>query len=108
MICRMWKATAATLEQALEYQGVALGTIIPEIEARNIHGFRQIDMLRYLLPDGTYQFVTLMWFDDEDSVRLFSGTDDEVSYLPSEITSVLSQYDERVMHYEVIARRPQE
>ena len=51
--------------------------------------------------------MTLMWFDDLDAVKRFTGEDYERSHVPSEARGVLARFDERAAHYEVLDRRPQ-
>jgi antibiotic biosynthesis monooxygenase (ABM) superfamily enzyme len=105
MICRIWNGWT-TVANAAAYEAVVRTQVIPEIEARRIPGFRQIDLLRRELPDEV-QFTTLMWFDDHTSVRTFIGEDYNRSHVPSAARAVLSRYDERVSHFEVLDRRLQ-
>jgi heme-degrading monooxygenase HmoA len=106
MICRAWRAEA-TIELADSYQQVALTKVIPSIEARNIPGFLHIDMLRRPVSKDRIEFMTLMWFDSEESIKAFVGADSEASYLPADITAVLARYDLRASHFEVVQQRPQ-
>jgi heme-degrading monooxygenase HmoA len=89
------------------YQNVALNKVIPSIEARKIPGFIHIDVLRRTLSEDKVEFTTLMWFDSVESIKAFAGDDAEASYLPTDITEVLSRYDHRAAHFEVVAQRPQ-
>jgi hypothetical protein len=57
--------------------------------------------------DDEVEFVTLMWFDDVDSIRAFVGGDYEVSHVPPAARAVLARHDERSAHYEVLDRRSQ-
>jgi heme-degrading monooxygenase HmoA len=105
MICRIWRGwTTAT--NADTYESVVRGEVIPGIEALRIAGFRHIDLMRRELDDGV-EFVTLMWFDDIDSIKAFVGDDYEVSHVPSAARAVLARFDERSAHYEVLDRRRQ-
>ena len=79
----------------------------PAIEKRRIPGFLSIDLMRRILPDGGSEFATLMWFTDLDSIRAFTGEDYAKSHVPSNARAVLSSFDERADHYEVIDRRAQ-
>lgn len=105
MICRVWHGWA-TRENAGTYEAIVRGEVIPAIEARNIPGFRHIDLLRREVGDEV-DFTTMMWFDSLDSVRAFMGEDYSVSHVPSAARAVLSRFDERASHYQVIERRPQ-
>ncbi len=105
MICRVWRGWTMT-DNAAAYQNLLRGTIIPGIEARNIAGFRHIDMMRRDVEDEV-EFATIMWFDDLCAVKAFVGADHEVAHVPAAARAVLSRYDERVAHYQVFERREQ-
>jgi heme-degrading monooxygenase HmoA len=105
MICRIWRGWT-TPENASAYEAIVRGEVIPEIEARRIPGFRAIDLLRRQAQDEV-EFATIMWFDDLDSVRAFVGEEYEVAHVPEHARAVLTRFDERSAHYEVIDRRRQ-
>ena len=93
-------------DNADAYERIVRGEVIPAIEARGIPGFRHIDLMkRDLGPE--VEFQTLMWFDSLDSIIAFVGEDYAVSHVPEAARAVLSRFDERAAHYEVIDRRPQ-
>jgi hypothetical protein len=63
-------------------------------------GFREIQLFRRDL--GTeVEFVTVMWFDTLDAVRVFAGQDYEVAVVPPKARAILAHFDERSQHYEV-------
>lgn len=105
MICRLWRGWT-TPANAAAYEAVVRGMVIPGIEAREIAGFRHIDLMRRDLDDEV-EFATIMWFDDIASIRAFVGDDYEVSHVPAAAQAVLSRFDARAAHYEVLDRRPQ-
>jgi len=105
MICRIWRGWT-TPENAPPYEAIVRGEVIPEIEARRIPGFRSLDLMRRSTQDGV-EFATIMWFDDLDAVVAFVGEDYEVAHVPERARAVLSRFDERSAHYEVIDRRRQ-
>lgn len=105
MICRIWRGWTVP-ENATAYESVVRGEVIPGIEAMQIPGFRHIDLMRRDL--GTeVEFMTVMWFDDIDSVKSFMGEDYSASHVPAAARAMLARHDERSDHYEVIDRRPQ-
>lgn len=104
-VCRQWRGWTTTAN-ADAYERVVRGQIIPGIEARNIAGFRHIDLMRRDLDDEV-EFQTLMWFDDLAAIIDFVGQDYAVSHVPVAAREVLSRYDERATHFDVIDRRPQ-
>ena len=105
MICRLWRGWT-TPANARAYEDVVRNQVIPAIEARRIPGFLHIDLMRRET-DGEVEFQTLMWFRDLDSIRAFVGEDYEVSHVPEPARAVLSRFDARAAHFEVIDRRAQ-
>ncbi|MDQ3140132.1 MAG: antibiotic biosynthesis monooxygenase [Pseudomonadota bacterium] len=105
MICRYWRGWTTPANAAV-YEGIVRGQVIPGIEARRIPGFRHIDLMRRDLGEEV-EFATLMWFDDLESIRAFVGEDYAVSHVPAAAKAVLSRFDERAAHYEVLDRREQ-
>ena len=105
MICRLWRGWT-TSENADAYERIVRGEVIPGIEARQIPGFHHIDLMKRDLGDEV-EFQTLMWFDSLDAIKAFVGEDYSVSHVPPQARAVLSRFDERAVHYEVIDRREQ-
>jgi heme-degrading monooxygenase HmoA len=107
MICRLWRGWT-TQENAPAYTAIVRGEVIPGIEARRIPGFRRIDLLRREIPgEDRVEFTTLMWFDDLDSIRHFTGADYDVAHVPPAARAVLSSFDSRAAHFDVLDRRDQ-
>ena len=67
MICRLWRGWT-TRENADAYERIVRGEVIPGIEAREISGFRHIDLMKTDLGDE-FEFVTLMWFEASTQSR---------------------------------------
>ena len=105
-ICRVWRGWT-THENAAEYEQLLRGTIVPGIEGRAIAGFRQIDVMRRPLADSV-EFATIMWFDDVDAIKAFVGEDYEAAHVPASARAVLTRFDERAIHYEIVERREQD
>jgi len=105
MICRLWRGWT-TAENADAYERIVRTSVIPEIEARAIPGFRHIDLMKRDLGEEV-EFQTLMWFDSLDAIKAFVGEDYEVSHVPEGARAVLERFDGRAAHYQVIDRRQQ-
>ena len=105
MICRLWRGWT-TPANAGAYERIVRGEVIPAIEAQRIAGFLHIDLMRREAGDEI-EFQTLMWFESLDSIRVFMGEDYAVSHVPEAARAVLSRFDARAVHFEVIERRPQ-
>ena len=104
-VCRLWRGWT-TPENADAYERIVRGDVIPVIEARHIPGFRDIDLMKRDLGDEV-EFQTLMWFDSLDAIKAFMGEDYGVSHVPAAAKAVLSRFDERAAHFEVLDRREQ-
>jgi heme-degrading monooxygenase HmoA len=99
MISRIWHGWT-TAENADKYEALLKDEIFEGIKARNIRGFREIQLLRR--PIGTeIEFVTVMEFDSLNAVREFAGEDYEVAVVPPRARAVLSRFDARSQHYEI-------
>ena len=104
-VCRLWRGWT-TSENADEYERIVRGEVIPGIEARRIPGFRHIDLMKRDL-GGEVEFQTLMWFESLDAIKDFMGEDYSVSHVPAAAQAVLSRFDDRAAHFEVLDRRAQ-
>lgn len=103
MICRVWHGWT-TLANADPYERLLRSEVFAGIVARNIAGFRGIDLLRRSVSDSV-EFMTIMWFDSLDAVREFAGTDYEIAVVPPPAQALLQRYDARSAHYDVRERR---
>ena len=101
MISRVWhgwtsKANADTYEALLKSE------IFTGIQKREIPGYRGIQLLRRTTGEEV-EFVTVMWFDQLEAVRIFAGEDYEAAVVPASARKVLAHFDARSQHYEVKA-----
>ncbi len=99
MLARLWHGWT-TPENADAYESLLRSEVLPGIESR-IDGFRGVYLLRNE-SGGEVEFVTVTLWDSLDAVREFAGADYEVAVVPPEAQRVLSHYDERSVHYEVL------
>jgi hypothetical protein len=82
--------------------------VIPEmIEARSIRGFRHIDLMRRDLGRRDRVRDHHVVRQPRMRSRPLSAEDAEVSHVPPAARAVLSRFDERAAHYDVLDRRPQ-
>ncbi len=103
MIGRIWHGWA-TFENADAYETLLKEEIFIGIQERQIAGFEGIQLFRREMEDEV-EFVTIMWFDSLESVRIFAGEDYEVAVVPPKARALLSRYDARSQHYQVKARQ---
>ncbi len=100
MISRIWHGWT-TRENADAYETLLRTEIFRGIAQRSIRGYRGIHLLRRDVDDGV-KFVTIMWFDSLDAVRAFAGDDYEVAVVPPKARQLLSRFDARSSHYQVV------
>jgi hypothetical protein len=99
MISRIWHGWTAP-ENADRYETLLKSEIFPGILARNIAGFRRIDLLRRAL-EGEVEFITVMLFDSWEAVKEFAGDHMDHAVVPPKARAVLARFDDRSQHYEV-------
>ncbi len=103
MISRIWHGWTSP-ENADAYEALLKEEIFVGIGDRQIPGYRGIHLLRRDVGDEV-EFVTVMWFDSLDAVRVFAGEDYEVAVVPAKARALLAHFDARSQHYEVRAER---
>ena len=102
MIGRIWHGYT-TPDNADTYENLLKEEIFIGIRNRRIPGFQEIQLLRRNL-GAEVEFITIMWFEDLESVRAFAGEDYEAAVVPPKARAVLSRFDERSQHYEIRER----
>jgi antibiotic biosynthesis monooxygenase (ABM) superfamily enzyme len=100
---RVWHGWT-TPENADAYQQLLHDEIFPGIEAKNIPGYRSIELFRRDL-DEEVEFVTIMTFDSLQNVIDFQGEDYTRCYVPGAAQKVLKRWDQVSAHYEAIESR---
>jgi hypothetical protein len=99
MITRIWHGYT-TFENADPYENLLKTEIFTGISSRNIAGYKGIQLLRRSL-DTEVEFITIMWFDSLEAVRVFAGEDYENAVVLPHARALLSHFDERSQHYEI-------
>ena len=105
-IRRIWHGWTIP-QNADEYKNLLRNEIFLSIEAKNIPGYRGIELLRRDHGDEV-EFITVMTFDSIQSVIDFQGEDYQRSYVPASAQRVLKRWDQVSDHYEVIETRSYE
>jgi len=101
MIGRIWHGWT-TLGNAEAYESLLKSEIFTGIRDRQIAGFKEIQLFRRNLSEEV-EFVTIMWFDSIEAVKVFAGEDYEVAVVPPKARRLLARFDARSQHYEVKA-----
>jgi heme-degrading monooxygenase HmoA len=99
MISRIWHGWT-TPQNAEAYETLLRTEIFPGIMAKQVPGFKRIELFRRT-QENEVEFITVMWFDDLDAVKVFAGEDFEAAYVPAKARQVLARFDDRSQHYDV-------
>ncbi|MCX6220813.1 MAG: antibiotic biosynthesis monooxygenase [Bacteroidia bacterium] len=99
MISRIWHGYT-TFDHADAYEDLLKREIFVGIKSRKIEGYKGIQLLKRNL-ENEVEFITIMWFDSIDAVRIFAGEDYEKAVVPKEAQMLLSHFDKESQHYEV-------
>ena len=100
MINRIWHGWTSQ-QNAHAYERLLRSEIFKGIEHRKIRGYRGIHLLRRDVAEGV-EFVTVMWFDSLAAVKAFAGDDFETAVVPPTARALLSRFDARSAHYNVL------
>ena len=100
MIKRIWHGWT-TIENADAYQTILFNEVIPIIDAKNISGYRGIEVMRRLSADEV-EFVTIMTFDSLKNVIDFQGEDYAQAHVPEVAQKVLKRWDRTAAHYDAV------
>ena len=99
MILRLWHGWTS-YANADAYASHLREEVLPAIQQR-VAGYRGAYVLRREGGDEV-EFVTLTLFTSMDAVREFAGGDHEQAVVPPRARELLSHFDERSVHYEVL------
>jgi len=105
MILRYWRGWT-TRENAGAYREIVSDNVLPHIAGLGLAGYRGAYLMRREVGDEV-EFATITMFDSLDDVRAFAGDDYEQAYVPAEARAVLSRFDKRCAHYDLLLS-PQE
>ncbi len=99
MISRIWHGWTPP-DKADAYESLLKTEIFEGIKNRRIEGYHGIQLFRRSV-GREVEFITVMWFDSLDAVRVFAGEDYEAAVVPPKARTLLSHFDVRSQHYEV-------
>jgi heme-degrading monooxygenase HmoA len=101
VIARLWRGWTKTAEDADAYEELLRTKILPELS--NIDGHEGAYVLRGNV-EGDVEFVVLTLFDSMTAVRAFAGEDSDVANVSPEARNLLSDFEEKVAHYETVVK----
>lgn len=100
MIARLWSARSSPAE-APAYVEHLESHVLPATRA--IAGYTGA-MLLERENDGTVELIVITIWESLDSIRGFAGADIESAVVADEAAAVLTDFDDRVRHYEIAVR----
>ena len=100
MIVRSWTARARPA-QAPAYAEHLRSQVLPALQA--LEGYEGALLLERQGGDEVELVVLTLW-RSPDAIRAFAGDDLEAAVVADEAAAVLTHFDERVHHYEVVTR----
>jgi heme-degrading monooxygenase HmoA len=98
MMARVWSART-TPAQAPTYADHLRGQVLPAL--RVLSGYAGARLLERAAPDGVEVTVITFW-RSLDAIRGFAGPDLEAAVVADEAAALLTDFDQRVRHYEVV------
>ncbi len=98
-IRRIWHGWT-TPANADRYESILHDIVFPSIEAKNIPGYRRIELLRRDQGDEV-EFITIMTFETLQDIIEFQGEDYQRCYVPDAAQQVLKRWDKTSAHFEV-------
>lgn len=99
MIARFWSAKT-TPALAPAYAVHLQGQVFPTL--RKLDGFLRATLLQREA-GGTVEITVITYWKSLESIRAFSGPDVETAVVADQAAALLTSYDRRVRHYDVIA-----
>jgi heme-degrading monooxygenase HmoA len=99
MIARVWHGVT-TRENAAAYESHLTPELLPGLSLAE--GFRGSHLLRRDHGDEV-DFITIILWNSLDDVRAIAGNDYEKAIIPADRVPLLTRYDARAAHYEVVA-----
>jgi heme-degrading monooxygenase HmoA len=100
MIARIWSAQA-TQAQAPAYADHMRTHVLPTL--RKVDGYTGAVLLERANSDAV-EIIVITWWRSFDAIRDFAGADLEGAVVAEEAASLLTQFDQRVRHYEVTVK----
>jgi hypothetical protein len=99
MIARVWHGYTKP-EHADSYEALLKPELLPGISKKK--GYKGSYLLRRENVNEV-EFITIMLWDSIDSIRAAAGPNYETAIIPDERLKLLSRYDEKSGHYEIVA-----
>jgi heme-degrading monooxygenase HmoA len=98
MIARVWHGSTRPAD-ADRYMSHLRQNVLPELDA--IDGFRGVQVLRRSRGDRV-DFIVMTTWESVEAIARFAGVDPEAAVVAPEAQAILTAYDRRAAHYELV------
>jgi heme-degrading monooxygenase HmoA len=98
MFARLWCGRSLA-KNASDYAAHLSDTVFPSL--RRMRGYRGAQLLRRTI-DDRIEFLAVTYWEQLDDIRQFAGADIEVAKIEPRAKELLSDYDPRARHFELI------
>ena len=98
MIARIWHGYTKK-ENASAYEHLLREEVLPGIG--RVSGYKGAQLLKRDYDKET-EFITITYFDNLEAVKQFAGDDYTIAVVPPQAKLLLSHYDQRSSHYELV------
>ena len=99
-IIRTWKGWTS-IQNAPIYSEMLVNEVFPAVKKRGVDGLEKVSVSTQIKGNEVEFFLTLQ-FRSIDDVKSFAGEDYETAYIPDIAKAVLSRYDEKAEHYNLV------
>jgi heme-degrading monooxygenase HmoA len=99
MIARLWRGWADSVAAADLYEEFLRSTFLPSIHA--IEGYRGASVIRRRVGEEV-EFMTITRFASLEAIRKFAGDDYEAAHVAPRARELLSRFDARCQHFELV------
>lgn len=100
MIARIWTAQT-TPAQAQAYADHLRTHVLPAV--RKVDGYAGATLLQRD-DSGAAEIIVITWWRSLEAIRKFAGADLEEAVVADEAASLLTRFDRRVRHYDLVAK----
>jgi len=100
MVCRVWRGWTS-VGHAQNYDDYLQKELFPRLDRElRPHGYRGYQLLRFSRGKEV-EFMTMLWFDSIESVRLFAGENYGTPVISDKARSLLTRFADRADHYQL-------
>ena len=100
MIARVWSARA-TPAGARAYAGHLRTHVLPAV--KQVDGYAGAVLLEREV-SAAVEILVITWWQSLDAIRRFAGPDPEEAVVADDAAALLTAFDPRVRHYELVVR----